>query len=89
MRYVANRLMLPLRKQLCTVALPLLIVLLASGWPLPTPARAAVRTSTIAEQYRQAKSFYRQLIADNHLASERRMPFNEHGIFRHYPELDD
>jgi glutathione S-transferase len=22
-------------------------------------------------------------------ASERRMPFNEHGIFRHYPDLDD
>jgi glutathione S-transferase len=23
-----------------------------------------------------------------YLASERRIPFNEHGIFRHYPELD-
>lgn len=23
-----------------------------------------------------------------YLASERRLPFNEHGIFRHYPELD-
>ena len=23
-----------------------------------------------------------------YLASERRVPFNEHGIFRHYPELD-
>jgi hypothetical protein len=22
------------------------------------------------------------------LASDRRIPFNEHGIFRHYPELD-
>jgi glutathione S-transferase len=24
-----------------------------------------------------------------YLASERRLPFNENGIFRHYPELDD
>jgi glutathione S-transferase len=23
-----------------------------------------------------------------YLASPRRLPFNEHGIFRHYPELD-
>jgi glutathione S-transferase len=23
-----------------------------------------------------------------YLASERRLPFNEHGLFRHYPELD-
>jgi glutathione S-transferase len=23
-----------------------------------------------------------------YLASERRLPFNEEGIFRHYPELD-
>jgi glutathione S-transferase len=23
-----------------------------------------------------------------YLASERRLPFNEHGIFRYYPELD-
>ena len=23
-----------------------------------------------------------------YLASERRIPFNEQGIFRHYPELD-
>jgi len=24
-----------------------------------------------------------------YLASDRRLPFNEHGLFRHYPELDD
>ena len=24
-----------------------------------------------------------------YLASERRIPFNQSGIFRHYPELDD
>ena len=24
-----------------------------------------------------------------YLGSERRMAFNEHGIFRHYPELDE
>jgi glutathione S-transferase len=23
-----------------------------------------------------------------YLASERRIPFNQHGLFRHYPELD-
>jgi glutathione S-transferase len=23
-----------------------------------------------------------------YLASDRRIPFNQHGIFRHYPELD-
>jgi len=43
---------------------------------------------------------YRQLIALHdrvaarprlvaYLASERRLPFNQEGIFRHYPELDD
>jgi glutathione S-transferase len=26
---------------------------------------------------------------DSYLSSPRRMPFNEMGIFRHYPELDD
>ena len=25
----------------------------------------------------------------DYLASDRRLPFNEQGIFRHYPELDD
>jgi glutathione S-transferase len=24
----------------------------------------------------------------SYLASDQRIPFNEHGIFRHYPELD-
>jgi glutathione S-transferase len=24
-----------------------------------------------------------------YLASERRIPFNQQGLFRHYPELDD
>ena len=24
-----------------------------------------------------------------YLSSKRRVPFNQHGIFRHYPELDD
>lgn len=24
----------------------------------------------------------------SYLASERRIPFNRHGLFRHYPELD-
>jgi len=24
-----------------------------------------------------------------YLASDRRIPFNQHGIFRHYPELDE
>ena len=27
-------------------------------------------------------------VAAAYLASNRRIPFNEHGIFRHYPELD-
>ena len=26
---------------------------------------------------------------DAYLKSPRRIPFNEHGVFRHYPELDD
>jgi glutathione S-transferase len=35
-----------------------------------------------------------QLVQDRpriarYLASERRIPFNEEGIFRHYPELDE
>jgi glutathione S-transferase len=37
-------------------------------------------------------SLHDRILARRHiaayLASERRLPFNEEGIFRHYPELD-
>lgn len=51
------------------------------------------RTATLAPRYPGLKRV-RDLVADlpgvrAYLASERRVPFNEDGIFRHYPELDD
>ena len=35
-----------------------------------------------------AESVEKRAEIARYLASERRVPFNEHGIFRHYPELD-
>ncbi len=51
-----------------------------------------LRMAALEPQYRRVVALY-DLIAARpriaaYLASERRIPFNEHGIFRHYPELD-
>ena len=39
--------------------------------------------------HRAARSHRRAAALDAYLKSERRIPFNQQGIFRHYPELDD
>jgi glutathione S-transferase len=45
-----------------------------------------------AKRYRHVMALYARVAARQriaaYLASERRIPFNEQGIFRHYPELD-
>ncbi len=65
--------MLLLSKHLRTIpVLLLLITFLAPVLPHISPALAAAKTPTIAEQYRQAKSFYLKLGRDNHLAADRR-----------------
>ena len=50
------------------------------------------RMSAIAAQYPHVSALHNQVAARPriaaYLASDRRLPFNEHGIFRHYPELD-
>jgi glutathione S-transferase len=56
-----------------TYAFPSAMARVAPDYPLLTALRERV-----AERPRLA----------DYLASKRRVPFNEHGIFRHYPELD-
>ncbi len=51
-----------------------------------------LRMAALEPQYRRVMALY-DLVAARpriaaYLASERRIPFNEHGIFRRYPELD-
>ena len=48
-------------------------------------ARASAGTARVLALREHVRA--RPRIAD-YLASSRRMPFNQHGIFRHYPELD-
>jgi glutathione S-transferase len=50
------------------------------------------RMTALARQYPRVNALH-DLVAKRprvaaYLASERRIPFNQHGIFRHYPELD-
>ncbi|MBV8739647.1 MAG: glutathione S-transferase [Alphaproteobacteria bacterium] len=51
-----------------------------------------VRMAALASQYPRVAALHDQVAArpriDAYLASDRRLRFNEHGIFRHYPELD-
>jgi glutathione S-transferase len=50
------------------------------------------RMSVLEPQYPRAVALHDEVAARPriaaYLASDRRIPFNEHGIFRHYPELD-
>jgi glutathione S-transferase len=51
-----------------------------------------VRMAALAPQYPRIAALH-NLVATRprlsaYLASDRRVPFNQHGIFRHYPELD-
>ena len=61
---------------------------LLEGLRYAFPRRMATLAPTIP-----ALTHLRQLVADlpglrDYLASDRRLPFNDDGVFRHYPELD-
>jgi len=51
-----------------------------------------LRMAALAPQYRHLAALHDLVAARPHiaayLASDRRIPFNQHGVFRHYPELD-
>jgi glutathione S-transferase len=50
------------------------------------------RMAALEPQYKRVVELHNQVAARPRIAaylgSERRIPFNQHGIFRHYPELD-
>jgi glutathione S-transferase len=49
--------------------------------------------AALEPQYPRVVALHDQVAAGTriaaYLASDRRIAFNEHGIFRHYPELDE
>ena len=55
-------------------------------YALPKATKRALRKAPRVAQLHATVPSHRRLAA--YLASERRIPFNEEGIFRHYPELD-
>jgi glutathione S-transferase len=55
-------------------------------YALPDATSGALRKTPKLAQLHAAIATHKRLAA--YLASERRLPFNEQGIFRHYPELD-
>jgi glutathione S-transferase len=68
------------------VDLSLFQIMAGLGYAFP---RALSRlASTLPRLVALADSVAAQPRVAAYLASPRRIPFNEHGIFRHYPELD-
>jgi glutathione S-transferase len=55
-------------------------------YALPKTAGKALKKAPLVTQLHRDVAGHRRVAA--YLASERRLPFNEEGIFRHYPELD-
>jgi glutathione S-transferase len=55
-------------------------------YAMPKATRRALRRTPLVAALHAGVPRNRRLAA--YLASERRLPFNEQGIFRHYPELD-
>jgi glutathione S-transferase len=55
-------------------------------YALPDATRKAMRKTPRVAQLHASVAVHQRIAA--YLASERRLPFNEQGIFRHYPELD-
>jgi glutathione S-transferase len=55
-------------------------------YAMPKATRRALRRTPLVGALHAGVPRNRRLAA--YLASERRLPFNEQGIFRHYPELD-
>ena len=59
---------------------------LGAGLCLPKASRAALRKTPRVAALAERVAARPRIAA--YLASDRRIPFNEYGIFRHYPELD-
>ena len=55
-------------------------------YALPKAAAKALKQTPLVTQLHAGVAQHRRVAA--YLASDRRVPFNEQGIFRHYPELD-
>lgn len=56
-------------------------------YALPNATRKALKKTPRVAQLHDSVAAHSRVAA--YLASERRLPFNEQGIFRNYPELDD
>jgi glutathione S-transferase len=68
------------------VDLSLFQVVEGLAYALPKAARRALRKAPLVGAVRDGVAAHGRIAA--YLASERRLPFNEEGIFRSYPELD-
>jgi glutathione S-transferase len=55
-------------------------------YALPKAAPKALKKTPLVTRLHDGVATHKRLAA--YLASERRLPFNQQGIFRHYPELD-
>ena len=55
-------------------------------YALPKATRRALKKAPHVAALHAAVPRHKRLA--DYLASERRLPFNEEGLFRHYPELD-
>jgi glutathione S-transferase len=55
-------------------------------YALPKAGPKALKKAPLVVQLHEGVKSHRRVAA--YLASERRLPFNQEGIFRHYPELD-
>ena len=55
-------------------------------YALPRATRRVLRKAPLVSAVHAGVPRHKRLAA--YLASERRLPFNQEGIFRHYPELD-
>ncbi len=55
-------------------------------YALPKAAAKALKQAPLVTRLHACVASHKRLAA--YLASDRRLPFNEQGIFRHYPELD-
>lgn len=75
-----------LGSELCYADLWLFQVVAGLNYAFPTSMKKRMaHTPKVAAAYETVSA--RPRLA-SYLASERRIPFNEHGLFRHYPELD-
>ena len=55
-------------------------------YALPKASRKVLKTTPLIAALHDGVARHKRL--SQYLASERRLPFNQQGIFRHYPELD-